>query len=96
MIKGKIKWSCVLCTGILGISHAQSRNPVAMAAADAKKVGTKTVVASEAGLGAGASAAAAFCKAAVATRTTSINVASSFTFIASISLVLSAPQLRPL
>lgn len=93
MIKGKTKRSCVLCTGILGISDAQSRNPVAMAATDAKKVGTKTVVASEAGLGAGASAAAA---AADATRTTSINVVSSFIFIASISLVLSAPsQLRP-
>lgn len=63
-----------------------------MANAEAKKVGTKTDVASDIGLGAGASAAAAFWTAADATTATNINAASSFIFIASISLGRSPPS----
>lgn len=64
-----------------------------MAAADTREEGMKTAVASEAGLGAGASTAAASCTAVHASRTTNVNAATSFIFIATVSLVLSPPPL---
>lgn len=66
----------------------QKRTPKAKAARDAKKVGTKRVVASDVGLGAGASAAATFSMLDKATITTTNIATESFIFIDSISKCL--------
>lgn len=66
----------------------QKRTPKAKAARDAKKVGTKRVVASDVGLGAGASAAATFSMPDKATITTNNTTTENFIFIDSISKCL--------